>query len=134
MERVLFFLLPSHLLSQGAAAAAARCTHTEQSPQVPGAREARGAGAEWSSGSVRRTRKQSPGPSSHREPSSPRTSSRFRSHHRQPQPQQQREQQQREQQLPRPGIAETRRAPSRRRQRAPKEPARVAGVCARLLP
>nr|XP_034365802.1 uncharacterized protein LOC117713603 [Arvicanthis niloticus] len=133
MERVLFFLLPSHLLSQGAAAAAARCTHTERSPQVPVARVARGAGAEWSSGSVRRTRKQSPGPSSHREPSSPRASSRFRSRHRQlqPQPPQQHQQQQRQ---PRPGIAETRRAPSRRPQRAPREPARAAGVCARLLP
>nr|XP_021498218.1 uncharacterized protein LOC110551760 [Meriones unguiculatus] len=128
MERVLFFLLPSHLLSQGAAAAAARCTHTERSPQVPGAREARGAGAEWSSGSVRRTRKQSPGPSSHREPSSPRASSRFGSLHRQPQPQP------RERRQPRPGTAETRRAPSRRRQQAPREPARAAGVCARLLP
>lgn len=146
MERVLFFLLPSHLLNQGAAAAAARCTHTERSPQVPGAREARCTGAEWSSGLARSTRKQNPGSSSHREPSnqSPSSpSSNFRSRHRQQQPP-------RERLLPRPGSAETHRAPTdlaaaalrlssataRATREAPREPARpagAAGICCRFL-
>ncbi|XP_062965925.1 collagen, type I, alpha 1a-like [Cynocephalus volans] len=125
-----------------AAAAAARCTHTERSPQVPGARAKRCTGAEWSSGSARSPRKQSPGTSSHREPSS--LSSSSRSRHRQQQPRERR-------QLPRPGSAETRRAPSdpaaaaalrspctaaRATREAPREPARPAGaaaICWRFL-
>lgn len=149
MERVLFFLLPSHLLNQGAAAAAARCTHTERSLQVPGAREARCTGAEWSSGSAKSTRKQSPGSSSHRKPSSQSPSSpssSFRSRHRQQQPPQEK----RRLRLSRPGSAETRQAltdpvaavlrlpcaTDRATQEAPREPTRpagAAGICWRFL-
>lgn len=133
---------------RGAAAAAARCTHTERSPQVPGAREARCTGAEWSSGSERSPRKQSPGPSSHREPSSPSPSSlssSFRNRHRQ-----QQKPRERRRRLPRPGSAETHRAPTdpaaatlrspsaaaRERGETPREPSRpagAAGICWRFL-